>query len=148
MNMERVNFEEGFYMTDATNTPETNAPEAAPVVKLTRREKLLAAYNKTRERALKDAETLKELVEEINSIDLLASTDVGATVIISVGRGEDAKDVRGTVIGVKDDEETGKTFKVQYGEGFDTDVAVVKASKIKLPPAEELIAAAEEAAQA
>lgn len=115
--------------TDAAET--TNAPE----VKLTRREKLLAQYNATLAKHSELAAKMAELVAEINSIDALAAVDVGHTVIISVGKGDEAKEVEASVIGVREEEDGSKTYKVTYGSGFDADIAVVKGSKLKLPVA-------------
>ena len=118
--------------TDATETTETtNAPEVKP----TRREKLLAQYNAALAKHSELAAKMSELVEEINSIDALAAVDVGHTVIISVGKGDEAKEVEATVIGVREEEDGSKTYKVTYGSGFDADIAVVKGSKLKLPVA-------------
>lgn len=123
-----------------TNTAETtNAPE----VKLTRREKLVAQYNTVLTKHTELAAKLAELVEEINSIDALAAVDVGHTVIISVGKGDEAKEVEASVIGVREEEDGSKTYKVTYGSGFDADIAVVKGNKLKLPVAVAAEAAAE-----
>ena len=115
----------------------TNAAETtnAPEVKLTRREKLMAQYNSALTKHSELAAKMAELVEEINSIDALAAVDVGHTVIISVGKGDEAKEVEASVIGVREEEDGSKTYKVTYGSGFDADIAVVKGSKLKLPVA-------------
>lgn len=123
-----------------TNTTETtNAPEVKP----TRREKLLAQYNAALAKHTELAAKMSELVEEINSIDALAAVDVGHTVIISVGKGDEAKEVEASVIGVREEEDGSKTYKVTYGSGFDADIAVVKGNKLKLPVAVAAEAAAE-----
>lgn len=123
----------------------TNAAETtnAPEVKLTRREKLLAQYNVALTKHTELAAKMAELVEEINSIDALAAVDVGHTVIISVGKGDEAKEVEASVIGVREEEDGSKTYKVTYGSGFDADIAVVKGNKLKLP----VVAAAEGCAE-
>ena len=115
----------------------TNAAETtnAPEVKLTRREKLVAQYNTVLTKHTELAAKLAELVEEINSIDALAAVDVGHTVIISVGKGDEAKEVEASVIGVREEDDGSKTYKVTYGSGFDADIAVVKGNKLKLPVA-------------
>lgn len=123
--------------TDTAET--TNAPE----VKLTRREKLVAQYNTVLTKHTELAAKLAELVEEINSIDALAAVDVGHTVIISVGKGDEAKEVEASVIGVREEGDGSKTYKVTYGSGFDADIAVVKGNKLKLPVAVAAEAAAE-----
>ena len=125
------------------NTNTAAETTAAPEVKLTRREKLLAQYNTAFAKHAELAAKLQELVEEINSIDALAAVDVGHTVIISVGKGDEAKEVEASVIGVREEEDGSKTYKVTYGSGFDADIAVVKGNKLKLPVAVAAEAAAE-----
>ena len=117
----------------------TDAPEAA---KPTRREKLLAQYNAASAKHAELAAKLSELASEINSIDALAAVHVGSVVIVTVGRGDDAKEVDASVIGVREEEDGSKTYKVTYGSGFDADIAVVKGNKLKLPvvPAPEYAA--------
>lgn len=118
----------------------TAAPEA---VKLTRREKLLAQYNAAVAKHAELAAKLSELASEINSIDALAAVDVGSVVSVTVGRGDDAKEVEASVIGVREEEDGSKTYKVTYGSGFDADIAVVKGNKLKLPVAVAAEASAE-----
>ena len=108
----------------------TDAPEAA---KPTRREKLLAQYNAAFAKHAELAAKLQELAAEINSIDALAAVHVGSVVIVTVGRGDDAKEVDASVIGVREEEDGSKIYKVTYGSGFDADIAVVKGNKLKLP---------------
>ena len=108
----------------------TAAPEA---VKLTRREKLLAQYNTTFAKHAELAAKLQELAAEINSIDALAAVTVGSVVVVTVGRGDEAKEVDASVIGVREEEDGSKAYKVTYGSGFDADIAVVKGNKLKLP---------------
>ena len=118
----------------------TDAPEAA---KPTRREKLLAQYNAAFTKHAELAAKLSEIASEINSIDALAAVDVGSVVTVTVGRGDDAKEVEASVIGVREEEDGSKTYKVTYGSGFDADIAVVKGNKLKLPVAVAAEAAAE-----
>ena len=118
----------------------TAAPEA---VKLTRREKLLAQYNAAFAKHAELAAKLQELAAEINSIAALAAVTVGSTVVVTVGRGVEAWDVEANVIGVREEEDGSKTYKVTYGTGFDADIAVVKGNKLKLPVAVAAEASAE-----
>ena len=118
----------------------TAAPEA---VKLTRREKLLAQYNTAFSKHAELAAKLQELAAEINSIDALAAVTVGSVVVVTVGRGDEAKEVEASVIGVRDEDDGSKTYKVTYGSGFDADIAVVKGNKLKLPVAVAAEASAE-----
>lgn len=114
---------------------ELNTAAAAPEVKPTRREKLLAQYNAAFAKHAELSAKLQELAAEINSIDALAAVTVGSVVIVTVGRGDDAKEVEARVIGVREEEDGSKTYKVTYGTGFDADIAVVKGNKLKLPVA-------------
>ncbi len=118
----------------------TAAPEA---VKLTRREKLLAQYNAAFAKHAELAAKLSELASEINSIDALAAVTVGSVVFVTVGRGDEAKEVEANVIGVREEEDGSKTYKVTYGSGFDADIAVVKGNKLKLPVVQAAEAVAE-----
>ena len=117
-------------MSELNTAAETTA---APEVKLTRREKLLAQYNTAFAKHAEFAAKLQELAAEINSIDALAAVTVGSVVVVTVGRGDEAKEVDASVIGVREEEDGSKTYKVTYGSGFDADIAVVKGNKLKLP---------------
>lgn len=122
-------------MNDHTNTAtDTTEP------KLTAREKLLAKYNKLSEKAAALTAEVNEIVASINAIDALASIAEGTPVIVSIGKGETARDVEGVVIGVKEEDDGSKVYKVQYGTGFDADIAVVKAGRIALAPVAESVA--------
>jgi len=123
-----------------TNTAETTA---APEVKLTRREKLVAQYNTAFSKHAELAAKLQELAAEINSIDALAAVTVGSVVVVTVGRGDASMEVEAHVIGVREEEDGSKTYKVTYGSGFDADIAVVKGNKLKLPVAAAAEASAE-----
>lgn len=120
-------------MSETENTTQTTFA-AAPAPVLTPREKLIAKYNKLFAKRKEIDEELTAIVGEVSAIDALGSIGVGTKVIISVGKGEAAKDVLAEVIAVRD-EDGGKSLKVAYGTGFDADVAVVKASKVRLPAA-------------
>ena len=127
-----------------TNTAaETTAEAAAPEVKLTRREKLLAQYNTAFAKHAELAAKLQELAAEIRSIDALAAVAVGSVVIVTVGRGDASLEVEASVIGVREEEDGSKAYKVTYGSGFDADIAVVKGNKLKLPVAVAAEASAE-----
>lgn len=126
-----------------TNTAAETTAEAAPEVKLTRREKLLSQYNTAFAKHAELAAKLQELAAEIRSIDALAAVAVGSVVIVTVGRGDASLEVEASVIGVREEEDGSKTYKVTYGSGFDADIAVVKGNKLKLPVAVAAEASAE-----
>ncbi len=115
---------------------ETTNSVATETVKLTREQKLRQKYDVLVQRIQKDTEAAQEIAQELNSVAALASVAVGTTVIVKLGRAETTREVVGVVIGVKEEEDGAKLFKVQYGVGFDADIAVVGAAKISLPPSE------------
>lgn len=117
-------------MTEQTNPVATETTEP----KLTPREKLLEKYNKLNKKATALATEITAVVQAINEIDAIAAIGEGTAVLITVGKGEEAQEIPGVVVGVKEDEDGGKVFKVQYGTGFDADIAVVKHGRIKLAP--------------
>lgn len=119
-------------MSEQNQATEITTESAAPEVKKTRLEKLTDTYTKKRAQFDKLSAELTEIVAEINGIQALANVQVGTKVVISVGKGESAKEVEGTVVGIREDEEGAKQYKVAYGVGFDADVKVVGASKLKL----------------
>lgn len=110
-------------------------------VKLTREEKLRAKYNALVARINADTEKAQEVAAELNSIAALAAIGVGSAVVVKLGRKFADKDTtrfeNGTVIGVKEEEDGSKLFKVQYGTGFDADVVVVTGGSLSLPVVEE-----------
>lgn len=130
-------------MSELNTNTATETTAAAEGVKLTRREKLLAQYNTAFAKYAELAAKLQELTAEINNIDALAAVTVGSVVIVTVGRGDDVKEVEASVIGVREEEDGSKTYKVTYGSGFDADIAVVKGNKLKLPVAAAAEASAE-----
>lgn len=126
-------------MTKTTNTV------AVETVKLTREEKLQAKYTSLIARINADTEKANEIVAELNSIAALASIAVGSAVVVKLGRKFADKDTtrfeNGVVVGVKEEEDGTKLFKVQYGTGFDADIAVVGAAAISLPAVEPVATA-------
>lgn len=112
-----------FHMTDTNTT--------AP--KLTGFALLESKYNAAIAARDKAQVKVDELLAQINAVNALAAVTVGSTVIITVGKGDSAKDVASLVIGERENEDGTKTFKVTYGSGFDADVATVSSTKVKLP---------------
>lgn len=123
-------------MTEAVN-PEQTAEAAAPAAPLTPREKLIEKYNKLFAQRKDIDEKLAAIVAEVTAIDTQASVGVGSVVLFSKGKGEAAVQVEGIVIGARDNEDGTKDLKISYGTGFDADVVVLKASKVKVKPAEQ-----------
>lgn len=119
--------------TNVNNANVNAGTEGAEAPKLTRRERLVARYEAGLAKFNALRESLQELADELNSIDALAAVDVGSVVLVTIGRAETLKTVEGTVIGVREEEDGSKTYKVAYGSGFDSDIAVVKGNKLALP---------------
>lgn len=118
-------------INNATASNEAAAPAAEP--KLTPRDRLMVQYNKLAAKAADLSAEITKIVDRIAEIDALDSIDVGTAVLITVGKGEESQELPATVIAVKADEDGSKVYKVQYGTGFDADITVVRAGKIKLP---------------
>ena len=121
-------------MNDTVQTQESN--EAAAVV-LTREQKLQAKYDMLVKRIAADTEKANEIAAELNSAAALAAVDAGSAIIVKLGRKFADKDttrfVEATVVAVKVEEDGTKLYKVQYGSGFDAEIAVVGAASISLP---------------
>lgn len=134
-------------MSENTNVQSAENVQAAPAVVLTREEKLRAKYATLVARIEKDTASAQEVAAEINSIAALAAIGVGSAVIVKLGRKFADKDTTrfeaATVIGVKEEEDGSKLFKVSYGSGFDADVAVVTGAALSLPAADPVEVAAE-----
>lgn len=112
-------------MTEQVQAESTVAP------KLTRREQLLKRYNELAKRSEEITLQLQTISNEINQIDALENVTDNSVVTISVGKGEAAKDVQAVVVGVRLEDDGTKSYKVAYGSGFDADIAVIKAWRIK-----------------
>lgn len=110
--------------------PEGPAPAPVEAQPLTRKQKLLAKLESLQKRIASDTEKFNELRNEYDMIDKLDNVSVGTKVVIKQGRAETTREVQGVVIAVKHDEDGTAKYKVQYGEGFDADIAVVHAAGI------------------
>lgn len=116
---------------------ETTNTVAVETVKLSREEKLVAKLNTLAARINKDTESYNEIKAELDNLAAHAAIDVGSAVVIKLGRKFADKDTTrfelGTVIGVKEEEDGSKLYKVSYGVGFDADIAVVTGAALSLP---------------
>lgn len=115
----------------------TENQAAVPTAPKTREEKLRDKAAMLRARIEADTEKYHEVTNELNNITALASIREGAIVIVKLGRKFADKDTtrfeQATVVAVREEEDGSKQYKVQYGEGWDAEVAVVGASAISLP---------------
>jgi hypothetical protein len=103
---------------------------AAPATPLTRAEKLAKQITTLETRIAADTAKLAEVRQELETSERLASVGVGTLVTIKLGRAETTREVAGEVLGVKDDDNGARRYKVSYGEGFDADVVIIQPSQI------------------
>ena len=133
-------------MSNVETTVTTNTV-AVETVKLTREEKLVAKLNQLVARINADTEKYNEVKAELDNIAALAAIGQGSAVVVKLGRKFADKDTtrfeQGVVIGVKEEDDGSKLYKVSYGTGFDADIAVVTGAALSLPVATEQVAAAE-----
>lgn len=106
--------------------------------KQTRAEKLTARAEVLRKRIESDTAAFNAIVAELESAARLANLSIGAAVRIKLGRKFADKDttriVDAVVVGVKEEEDGAKQYKVQHGSGFDAEIAVVTAAQIVSVP--------------
>lgn len=126
-------------MSETNNVNTTS--NAAEGVKLTREQKLSAQLDTLRKRIEADTEKFNTLVAELNNIAALAAIGAGSSVVVKLGRKFADKDTtrfeNGVVIGVKEEEDGSKLYKVSHGVGFEADIAVVTGAALSLPVFEE-----------
>lgn len=112
-----------------------------PTVALTREQKLAAKIDALKTRITADTVKVNELVAEYNNIAALAAIGVGSAVVVKLGRKFADKDTtrfeNAVVVGVKEEEDGSKLYKVSYGSGFDADLATVTGAALSLPAVTE-----------
>jgi hypothetical protein len=116
------------------------ATEPAKVV-LTPAQKRLARKDVLEKRIAADTEALAALVQEIQTSERLASVKEGTAIVAKVGRAETAREVAARVLGVKDDDNGSRRYKITFGSGFDADTIVIQPSQIVSVIAEGEVAA-------
>lgn len=114
---------------ETTSGTESTETKPAP----TPREVLVAKYNALSDKRKELDAKMGEIVAQVHALDNLASIAEGSTVIITVGKKDAKSEVPGKVLAVRVNEDGTKDLKVAYGSGFDADIIVVPASKVKLP---------------
>lgn len=118
-------------MTETTN--------ATPATPLTYAQKLSKRVTDLHAKIVKDTELFNTLNAELAGIAAIENLQAGAAVIVKTGRkfqDKDTTQVRdGVVLGIKTDDSGKRSFKVQVGSGFDSDVVVVDSSAITVPAA-------------
>jgi hypothetical protein len=103
---------------------------ATPEVKLTRSEKLAAQIVTLEKRIAADTAKVEEVKAELEVTERLASVGVGTLIVAKLGRAETARSVDAEVLGVKDDENGARRYKISFGEGFDADTVVIQPAQI------------------
>lgn len=116
-----------------TNIPADNNEVEAVVPKLTHEQKLRQKFDTLVARINADTEAAKAIQVELQSIAALANVGPGDEVIVKLGRADTAREEFATVLAVRVTDDGAKQYKVQYGEGFDAEIAVVGSAKISLP---------------
>jgi hypothetical protein len=116
-------------MNEATDGT-TGSTGGAPATPLTRAEKLAKQITTLETRIAADTAKLAEVKQELETSERLASVGVGTLVTIKLGRAETTREVAGEVLGVKDDDNGARRYKISYGEGFDADVVIIQPSQI------------------
>ncbi len=98
-------------------------------------EKLLARAQVLAKRIEADTNAYNAIKAEIDGAEALKNVAEGSVISVKFGRRFSAERdttrvVTATVIGVREDDDGAKQYKVSYGTGFDAEVAVVGSSSI------------------
>lgn len=112
-------------MSEETNVVNLETPAREQ----TQLEKLQARYEGFVKQAQDYIAKAQQVQAEIGVLEVIENVQPGDELAVRLGRGDTARIVSATLIGVRDDGGT-KYFKVQHGEGFDAEVAVVRQSQI------------------
>lgn len=117
-------------MNDQVEGAEVQAEEVkAP---LTRREKLVNRYNLLVKRIESDTAEATNLANTLENFEAIENIREGSVVFVKQGRADTTRYVEATVIATREDEDGSKQYKVQIGEGFDSDVQIVGSAKVFL----------------
>lgn len=119
------------YRNEAGAEPAVGGSPAPEAPKLTAAEKRAKQIDVLTKRIETDTVKLAELKLEHETAERLSSVGEGSVVEVRIGRAETSRNVTGTILGVKEDENTGsKRYKFAYGSGFDADTIVIQPSQI------------------
>lgn len=99
-------------------------------VKLTRAEKLAKQVATLEKRIADDTAKLAEVKQEIETSERLSSVGVGTLITAKLGRAETTREVKAEVLGVKDEDNGARRYKISFGEGFDADIQIIQPSQI------------------
>lgn len=96
----------------------------------------------TTKEKLAEAQRLVAMYQEQLKVEQLQNNvETGDTITFSHGRGDNRRDLTGTVLGEKADS-NGRWLKVQAGEGFDAETLTIRPAAITAnPDAEKRLAA-------
>lgn len=111
-------------------TTNTTTTVAATETKLTKIQKLQARVEFLTKRIADDTAELPEVQAELEAQQKLAEVKEGSVIQIKQGRADTLRTVSATVKATKVEEDGTRLFKVEIGEGFDAETAVVRDSLI------------------
>ncbi len=110
-------------MTDTnTQTTENNEPKSAVQLLIEKRERLAVQANQF-------IAKIQRIDAEIIAVQRVGELAEGSAVKVRLGRAETTRVVDAVIVGIKETDGE-KQFKVQHGEGFDAEVAVVRTSQL------------------
>lgn len=121
-----------------TDTAVGGAAPAEAKPTLTPAQKRAARVEVLTKRIADDTAALAALKQEIETAERLASVTTGTAIIAKVGRAETAREVAARVLGVKDDDNGSRRYKITFGEGFDADTVIIQPTQIVSVIAEEV----------
>ena len=105
------------------------APEAAKPT-LTRAQKQAAQVEVLEKRIAADTAKLAEVKLDIETASRLDGVVAGSAIIARIGRADTSKEVAARVLGIKEDDNGSRRYKLAFGEGFEADAAIIQASQI------------------
>jgi hypothetical protein len=113
-------------MSDLNNTNEI----AAVATVLTRAEKYAKTIATLETRIAADTAKLAEVKQEAETAAKLSGVAVNSVVVAKLGRAETTREVLARVVGVKEEDNGSRKFKILFGEGLDTDTVIIQESQI------------------
>ncbi len=107
---------------------EITTPEVKPT--LTRAQKQANQVELLEKRIAADTAKLQEVKLDIETAARLDGVGEGSAIVARIGRADTSKEVAARVLGVKEDENGSRRYKIAFGSGFDADAAIIQASQI------------------
>ena len=104
--------------------------QSPTVEELTVAQKWAAKLDAKRKQHANLAAEIERLEAQVRSAELLDSVTAGSIIAARVGRAETAKEVTATVLGIQTLESGDLRYKICYGEGFETETAIISSAQI------------------